>query len=68
MNNLTVKLDLNSIIKMLIWFMNKNYWFFIPVCYIQLYLLLFFYRLRLRFSLPVIKITAGIDRLQMQIN
>ena len=68
MNNLTVKLDLNSIIKMLIWFMNKNYLFFIPVCYIQLYLLPFFYRFRLRFSLPVIKITAGIDRLQMQIN
>ena len=68
MNNLTVKFDLNSIIKMLIWFMNKNYWFFTPVCYIQLYLLPFFNRLRLHFSLPVIKITAGIDRLQMQIN
>ena len=67
MNNLTVKFDLNSIIKKLIWFMNKNYWFFIPVCYIQLYLLPFFYRLRVHFSLPVIKITAGIDRLQMQI-
>ena len=63
MNNLTVKFDLNSIIKMLIWFMNKNYWFFIPVCYIQLYLLPFFYRLRLPFSLPVIKIIANANKL-----
>ena len=47
---------------MLIWFMNKIYLFFILVCCEQSYLLPFSYRLRLRFSLPLIKITARIDR------
>jgi len=41
MNNLIVKLDLNSIIKMLIWFTNKNYQFFILVCYIHVFASLF---------------------------
>ena len=43
---------------MLIWFMNKIYLFFILACCVQLYLLPFSYRLRLRFSLPSIKIKA----------
>ena len=43
---------------MLIWFMNKIYLFFIIVCCVQSYLLPFSCRLRLRFSLPLIKITA----------
>ena len=46
---------------MLIWFMNKIYLFFILVCCVQSYLLPFSCRLRLRFSLPLIKITARID-------
>ena len=53
---------------MLIWFMNKIYLFFILVCCVQSYLLPFSYHLWLRFSLPLIKITARIDRLQMQRN
>ena len=53
---------------MLIWFMNKIYLFFILVCCVQSYLLPFSCRLRLRFSLPLIKITARIDRPQTQRN
>ena len=53
---------------MLIWFMNKIYLFFIFVCCVQSYLLPFSYRLQLRFSLPLIKITARIDRPQTQRN
>ena len=48
--------------------MNKIYLFFILVCCVQSYLLPFSYHLWLRFSLPLIKITARIDRLQMQRN
>ena len=48
--------------------MNKIYLFFILVCCVQSYLLPFSYRLRLQFSLPLIKITARIDRPQMQRN
>ena len=62
MNNPIVKLDLDSIIK------NKIYLFFILVCCVQSYLLPFSYHLQLRFSLPLIKITTGTDRLQMQRN
>ena len=51
---------------MLTWFMNKIYLFFILVCCVQHHP--FSYRLRLRFSLPLIKITAGIYRPQMQRN
>ena len=46
--------------------MNKIYLFFLLVCCVQSYLLPFSWRLRLRFSLPLIKITARIDRLQTQ--
>ena len=53
---------------MLIWFMNKIYLFFILVCCVQSYLLPFSCRLRLHFSLPLIKITARIDRPQTQRN
>jgi len=53
---------------MLIWFMNKVYLFFIIVCSVQLYFLSFSYVLWLHFSLPLIKITARIDRLQTQRN
>ena len=53
---------------MMIWFMNKIYLFFIFVCCVQSYLLLFSYCLQLRFSLLLIKITARIDRLQTQRN
>ena len=42
--------------------MNKIYLFFILVCCVQSYLLPFSCRLRLRFSLPLIKITARRDR------
>ena len=57
MNNPTVKLDLDSIIKCwFAWLMNKIY----------LYLLPFSYLIRLGFSSPLIKITARIDRLQTQ--
>ena len=57
MNNPTVKLDLDSIIKCwFAWFMNKIY----------LYLLPFSYLIRLGFSSPLIKITARIERLQTQ--
>ena len=57
MNNPTVKLDLDSIIKCwFAWFMNKIY----------LYLLPFSYLIRLGFSSPLVKITARIDRLQTQ--
>ena len=48
--------------------MSKIYLFFIPVCCVQSYLLPFSCRLRLRFSLPLIKITARIDRPQTQRN
>ena len=53
---------------MLISFMNKIYLFFIFVCCVQSYLLPLSYRLWLRFSLPLIKITARIDRPQTQRN
>ena len=43
---------------MSIWFVNKIYLFFILVCCVQSYLLPFSCRLRLHFSLPLIKITA----------
>ena len=69
MNNPIVKLDLDSIIKC--WFRLWTkiiYLFFILVCCVQSYLLPFSYRLWLRFSLPLIKMTARIDRLQMQRN
>ena len=62
MNNPIVKLDLDSIIK------NKINLFFILVLCVQSYLLPFSYHLRLRFSLPLIKITARTDRLQTQRN
>ena len=62
MNNPIVKLDLDSIVK------NRIYLFFILVCCVQSYLLPFSCRLRLRFSLPLIKITARIDRPQTQRN
>ena len=42
-------------------FMHKIYLFFFPFCCVQSYLLRFSYRLRLRFSLPLIKITARIN-------
>ena len=48
--------------------MNKIYVFFILVCCVQSYLLPFSFRLRLRFLLPLIKITARIDRPQTQRN
>ena len=53
---------------MLIWFMSKICLFFILVCCVQSYLLPFSCRLRLRFSLPLIKTTARIDRPQTQRN
>ena len=69
MNNPIVKLDLDSIIKCWFHLWTKIiYLFFILVCCVQSYLLPFSYRLWLCFSLPLIKITARIDRLQMQRN
>ena len=43
---------------MLSWFMNKIYLLFILVCCVQSYLLPISYRLRMRFSLLLMKITA----------
>ena len=59
MNDPIVKLDLDSIVK------NRIYQFFILVCCVQSYLLPFNYHLRMRFSLPLIKITTRTDRLQI---
>ena len=68
MNNLIVKYDLDSIMKCVFGLWTKS------ICSLFLFvvfnsiLLPFSYRLRLRFSLPLIKITARIDRPQKQRN
>ena len=71
MNNLIVKLDLDSSTcykSTSRELASKIYLLFILVCCVHSYLLPFFYCLRLRFSLPSIKITARMDRPQTQRN
>ena len=51
---------------MLIWFMNKIYLFFILVCCVQSYLLPFTFRLRLRFSLPLIANAKKLTKIEIR--